>query len=91
MATARFEPWGTKGYPEGDGFCTIARTVVFPCKLLYEFLVFVELLEVVTRHSIGAMVLCAVDVMLIAENAVEREQCQRCSSSRGEAIVHTIC
>ena len=71
-------PWrdlslrGAKGY---------TRTVVLPCKLLYEFLVFVELLKVVTRHCIGAMVLCAVDVMLIAENTVEREQYQRCSSS----------
>ncbi len=52
--------------------CPFVRTVVFSCKLLYEFLVLIELLEVVTRHGIGAMVLRAVDVMLITEDTVKK-------------------
>ena len=57
--------------------CPIIHTVVLPCKLLYEFLILVELLQVVTGHSIGAMVLGAVDVMLITKDTVERKHCQR--------------
>ena len=57
--------------------CPILHTVVLPCKLLYEFLILVELLQIVTGHSIGAMVLGAVDVMLITKDTVERKHCQR--------------
>lgn len=57
--------------------CPILRTVVLPCKLLYEFLVLIKLLQVVTRHGIGAMVLGPVDVMLITKDTVERKHCQR--------------
>lgn len=64
-------------------FCPTVRTVVFPCKLLYEFLILIELLEIITGHGIGAMVLCAVDVMLIAEDTSQREKSQRWSSREG--------
>ena len=57
--------------------CPILHTVVLPRKLLYEFLVLIELLQVVAGHSIGAMVLGAVDVMLITKDTVEREHCQK--------------
>ena len=64
-------------------FCPTVRTVVFPCKLLYEFLVLIELLEIITGHGIGAMVLCAVDVMLITEDTGKRENSQRYCSKEG--------
>ena len=57
--------------------CPILHTVVLPRKLLYEFLVLIELLQVVTGHSIGAMVLGAVDVMLITKDTVEMRHCQK--------------
>lgn len=57
--------------------CPTVRTIVFPCKLLYEFLILVELLQVVTGHGVGAMVLCAVDVVLIAKDTVGREHTVR--------------
>ena len=57
--------------------CPTLRTVVLPCKLLYEFLVLIELLQVVTGHSIGAMVLGAVDIMLITKDTIERKRYQR--------------
>ena len=63
--------------------CPIGRTVIFPCELLYEFLVLVELFEVVTRHSIGAMVLCAVDIVLITQNTIMRGLQSEMLSKRG--------
>ena len=48
--------------------CPILHTVVLPRKLLYEFLVLVELLQIVAGHGVGAMVLGAVDIMLITED-----------------------
>ena len=57
--------------------CPTLHTVVLPCKLLYEFLVLIKLLQVVTGHSIGAMVLGAVDVMLVTKDTVERKHRQK--------------
>lgn len=51
----------------------------------------IELLEVVTRLSIDTKVLCAVDVMLIAEDTVKRQHCQRYSVNRPENTVHNKC
>ena len=71
--------------------CRILHTVVLPCKLLYEFLVLVELLQVVTGHGIGAMVLGAVDVMLITKDTVERKHRQRQWRGHAKIIVRTRC
>ena len=45
------------------------KGVVFTCELLDQLLVLVELLQVVGRHGINAMVLSTVDVVLISKYA----------------------
>jgi hypothetical protein len=45
--------------------------VIFASQFLDQLLISVELLQVVRRHGIDTMMLGAVDVMLIAKNAME--------------------
>jgi len=45
------------------------KGIVFASELLDELLVLVEFLQVITAHSINAMMLSAIDVVLVSENA----------------------
>lgn len=45
------------------------ESIVLACELLDQFLVLVELLEIVGRHSVDTTVLSTIDIVLVTENA----------------------
>jgi hypothetical protein len=46
------------------------KGIVLAGKLLDQLLVLVELLQVISRHSINTTVLGTIDIMLVTENAI---------------------
>lgn len=44
--------------------------IVLPSELLDELLVLIELLQIICRHGIDAVMLSSIDVMLVAEDTV---------------------
>jgi hypothetical protein len=65
------ETWAQKSRDLLDQSVGGNEGVVFSGKLLNQLLVLIQLLQVIRRHCINAVVLGSINIMLISENAVQ--------------------